>query len=83
MVGAEIEGVCAVLDFIKLMFLYDKMWRLNFSPLFCFFRLRLCGVNLRTPFTGAAEAVLVGRKDGLTDWKDGWTHRRDGGHSEV
>jgi len=23
------------------------------------------------PFTGAAEAVLTGRRDGLTDWKDG------------
>ena len=35
------------------------------------FHLRLLLVILRTPFTGAAEAVLTGRRDGLTDWKDG------------
>ncbi len=35
------------------------------------FRLRDLFVILRTPFTGAAEAVLTGRRDGLTDWKDG------------
>jgi hypothetical protein len=39
------------------MLLFDKMGYQNFSPLFCFFHLRLSGVNLRTPFTGAAEAL--------------------------
>jgi hypothetical protein len=57
MVGAVIEGDFAKTFLIKYMILCCKIGIWNFSPLFCFFRLRLCWVNLRTPFTGAAEAL--------------------------
>ena len=35
------------------------------------FHLRVWLDNLRTPFTGAAEALVTGWRGGLTDWKDG------------
>ena len=46
------------------------------------FPLRLWLDNLRTPFTGAGEAVVTGWRGGLTDWKDGFDAQERLGHLE-
>ena len=55
----------------KLLFLNDYIEFFKKMPCGVIFHLRVLLVILRTPFTGAAEAVLMGRIAGLTDWKDG------------
>ena len=63
---------------MKLAFKWSKYLKKNNFPslpsfflFFLFLCLRLFLVGPRTPFTGGAEVLLTGRRDGRTRWRDG------------
>ncbi|SMO58270.1 hypothetical protein SAMN06265380_102412, partial [Ruegeria faecimaris] len=64
------------LNYLNLLSKIRKCKKVAQGVIFC---LRCMFVMLRTPFTGAAEALVTHWRDGGTGWRDGRTHWRDGG----